>query len=90
MRTIHKYQLQIEQHQEIQLHEGAEILCLQVQNNDPFLWMMVDTQRPMVSMRIITHGTGHEVHPDAGRYLGTYQLNDGQFVFHCFEPKVKP
>lgn len=30
-------------------------------------------------------GTGHKLHPNAGKHLDTFQMHDGALVFHVFE-----
>lgn len=63
---------------------GAEILAVDVQNNTPTIWAIVDTDMPLETKVLGIYGTGHPGDvPDISRHLGTIQL-DG-FVWHIFE-----
>lgn len=62
--------------------DGAKPLCVQMQNNIPCLWMLVDSERPHVMRRFAVYGTGHELPQNPGEYVGTFQ--DGWLVFHVF------
>jgi hypothetical protein len=39
----------------------------------------------MVSHKIVIRGTGHNIHGPVGRYISTFQMNAGLYVFHAFE-----
>ena len=83
MKTIWKYELNAEGKQEIQLPLGAKFLTVQIQNDKPCLWALVDTEVPKITETILIFGTGHAVTGE-GEYLGTYQLHGGILVFHVF------
>lgn len=40
---------------------------------------------PTPPRRFYICGTGHKLHPKAGKHLSTFQLHDGALVFHVFE-----
>lgn len=66
----------------------AEILAVQTQNNEPFIWCLVDPNEELESRYFEIYGTGHQIHYDMGterKYIGTFQLNNGDLVFHLFE-----
>jgi hypothetical protein len=82
--TIWKFRLQKEAvRQTIAMPRGAQILCLQYQHNDPQIWALVDPTQPSQDRTFTQHGTGHD--GVSGRYVGTYQVLDGRYVFHVFE-----
>ena len=89
MRTIYKYTLSVKDEQtlNIPLAEGRidSILCIDAQRGVPCLWAMVDTTYPATNVVVSTRGTGHSC---AGikqeMYIGTYQLQYGDIVFHVF------
>lgn len=89
MQKIFKYPFECSPYQDITMPEGGHILSLQTQRNTPCLWAMIDPEKPLVSRRLLTFGTGHEVvaPEDSVRldFLGTYQVESGQFIFHVFE-----
>ncbi|MCA2505430.1 MAG: hypothetical protein IM550_20380 [Microcystis sp. M54BS1] len=72
--------------QSLRLPQNAQILTIQVQNNKPQLWALVDKESPIVIRHFRTYFTG-EAMPDGdfGQYVGTYQLDNGCFVCHVFE-----
>lgn len=84
-RKIHKYILQTIDEQLISMPIGAKILTVQVQHKTPCLWVEVDTSKVTKLVTIYTHGAGHEVHEMASKYIGTYQLQGGTFVFHVYQ-----
>lgn len=85
MRTIHKYQIITADVIEVTMPASAEIICLQPQHGIPCIWAMVDTEEALKPRRLFTYGTGHPAQDENQRYIGTYQLHNGQLVFHVFE-----
>jgi hypothetical protein len=89
MRVIYKYDLQVTEVQTIELPAGAEILTVQMQHGMPQLWALIDPNelgREPVGIVII--GTGHPI-DDAAikllKYINTFQVDDGNFIFHVFQ-----
>ena len=63
---------------------GAEPLCVQMQNGEPYLWARVQVGSPPCTTRFRVTGTGHDLGA-VGRYIGTFQLHGvGSLVFHVF------
>jgi len=85
MKTIYKYQIETADVQTIEMPAGAKILCLQMQQGKPCIWVQCKHDNPLVKHVVTTYGTGHEMRPFSGDYVGTYQLNNGDLVFHVFE-----
>lgn len=84
-KKIFKYQLDTTDIQQIEMPQGAEILCLHTQNVTPCIWALVNPDAPVSKRTFEIFGTGHNI-PEANRkYIGTYQLRSGDLVFHCFE-----
>lgn len=67
--------------------EGARVLCVQSQGNEPKIWVLVDESRHQEEKRVFqTFLTGQTFNlPTLYEYLGTFQLNGGNFVGHVFE-----
>lgn len=85
-KKIFKYQLETKDIQQVEMPQGAEILCIQTQNETPCIWALVEPNATVTKRAFEIFGTGHNVHENANRkYIGTYQLQGGKFVFHCFE-----
>ena len=83
MITIYKYKLTPDC--EIKLPKYSKILTLQVQNGDPFVWVLLSTEEKRLDKyKFYTIGTGHDAEIILEKeYLGTFQLLDG-LVFHVF------
>ena len=87
-KTIWKFNLKATDTQTIEMPAGAVVLTVQVQNGTPCLWAMVDPEESASKRIFKTFGTGHQI--DNSRnvpllFVGTYQLLDGNLVFHVFE-----
>lgn len=85
MKSIWKFPLQITDEQTLEIPKYSEMLAVQVQNGVPCLWARVDPTASKETRKIITHGTGHQVPPATGQYIGTYQVAGGDLVFHVFD-----
>lgn len=83
MKTIYKYQLKTTEQQTITTPVGSEILSLQIQNDNPCLWVKVDTNNEVGDRTFATFGTGYPLPDNPMEFVGTYQT--GEFVFHVFE-----
>lgn len=88
MRTIWKFPIPIADYFELDMPIGADVLAVQVQRGKPQLWAVVDPEARKVQTGFCLHGTGHPVSDQAGRYVGSFQLMDGDLVFHLFEAHV--
>lgn len=85
MKTIYKYPVGIDRFV-IELPASAEFLSVQIQRDEPQMWFVVSPNETMTQSRIfVTRGTGHLIDGDPGKYLGTFQLDEGLLVFHLFE-----
>lgn len=85
-KTIWKYGLRPDT-SGMRLPEDAEILCVQTQAGQAFLWVLLDKDKPLISRQVFVYGTGQPVPDTPQRYIGTFQLHDGALVFHVFEEK---
>lgn len=85
MKTIHKFPIKITDDQTVIMEVGAEILTVQMQRGEPFLWAIVDTGNELEDRNIEVIGTGHPIEGTNRKYIGTFQTHDGQLVFHVFE-----
>ena len=87
-KTIYKYPIKTTDLQNLIIPLTAEILSLQVQDNQPCIWALVDPkEKETRAVNLETFGTGHPVAYDMGvsrEFINTYQLNNG-LVFHVFE-----
>jgi len=84
MRKIYKYPLEIVDEQLVKLPEDSIILTVRVQRNKVYLWVEVDTTKPLLERIIYTRGTGQPVDDVHGVYLGTYEYFGGELIYHVY------
>lgn len=85
MLTIWKYPLEIMGEQTISISEHNQPLDIQMQNGQPCLWAVVDTDADQVERKVYIVGTGQDVNPIKhvrAYYVGTVQ--EGRWVWHVF------
>lgn len=84
---IYKYPIKVTDRQDVIIPLNAKILSLQVQENIPCIWALVDPEEKETrTVNLETFGTGHPIHSDMGvsrEFVATYQINE--LVFHVFE-----
>jgi hypothetical protein len=86
MQTIHKYRLPLSG--EVEMPDGARVLSVAAEHDEPCLWALVDTEAPMTRRRFAAIGTGHAAGMTKyGTYVGVYRLSGERGVYHVFELK---
>lgn len=68
---------------EIAMPEKAEILTVQMQNDEITLWAICDPEAKKVTRKFDIVGTGWAYNFADKKYIGTVQ--DGAYVWHLFE-----
>ena len=66
-----------------QLPDGYRILSIEVQENNPVLYVEADVNMPTVSLLMYCLHTGDTVNFDT-THIGTVLLDDGKYVLHYF------
>jgi hypothetical protein len=84
MITIYKYSM-MKPKCHFSMPLGAKIFCVQLQREIPQIWALVNTDQKMEIRTINLYGTGHELPPNPGIYIGTIQMSEGSLVLHVFE-----
>jgi hypothetical protein len=72
----------------LEMPKDAQILTVQNQNEEPCIWALVNPENEKESRHFELYGTGHDIHYDMGierKYINTFQLMGGAFVYHLFE-----
>ncbi len=70
---------------EVPMPREGGVVAVQVQHGLPVLWYRRPVEdRDMVKRRFVIVGTGHHIDQSA-RYIGTFQMEDGDFIGHVFE-----
>ena len=85
---IHKYSLEVVGEQMVEMPEGATVLTVQAQKGVPCIWAEVDVTQSPIKRCFFTYGTGEQT-GKAKHYVGTYQLNDGDWVYHVYTDRVE-
>ena len=79
-----KWELEIEDEQDVMIPEDAHFLSVQAQGNKVVLWGLVNVHAKAVPHRILMVGTGHPFFKGEHHYLGTVQTHGGDLVLHVF------
>jgi len=85
MQIIYKYPLCVRMggKSEVYLPKGAKFLDVQLQDDIPTLWALIDTDADYEFVKLLTIGTGiYLPREPTGEYIATYQ--DGGLVWHVF------
>ncbi len=69
----------------IDMPEGAEVLCVQIQRGSPQVWALCDKKAKLGPRKFFLVGTGQELDVRGFSYVGTFQVHQGELVFHLFE-----
>ena len=84
-KAVLKHPLQFADEVKLRIYEGSEILTVQSQRDQPFVWALADTDKPLVDKWLCIRGTGHPFKGNEGKYLGTMLLENDSLVLHVFE-----
>lgn len=87
-KTIWKFPLEVTDKQFIKMPIGSEIISVQNQLETPCLWAIVNPDKAIEERCFELFGTGHNMPDDMGidrKFIGTFQLRNGDFVGHLFE-----
>lgn len=90
MFTIYKYHIPVTDKLEIELPKAYKILSFDTQDNDLYLWCLVDTNAEKNIVKFSVFGTGFEIKPEEINnleYVGTAQQNKGGLIWHLFKNK---
>lgn len=88
MKRIWKYQVPAQHQFTISMPEAARLLDVQVQNGEPFMWVVVDPDKALVGYHFAVFVTGEELPDDLMfeySYIGTFLVAGGEFVGHLFQ-----
>ena len=86
---VYKYPIPITDNFTIHMPAGAEILHVDTQNNEGFIWARVNPDQYDEFRYFHLRGTGHPIDASS-THLGTFQTHGvgGTSVFHLFEEHV--
>lgn len=88
MAAIWKFPLDVVDLQAVKMPAGSRLLTVQVQHGSPVLWAIVQPTAPVVRRDIRIVGTGHPLPAALGEYIGTFQMLEGELVWHAFDART--
>jgi hypothetical protein len=81
--TIWKFLFSIQDEFELEMPDTPFPLTVQLQDDVPCMWAIVNPNAPKAKKRFRVYGTGHPIGELSGQhYIGTIQQNG--FVWHIF------
>jgi len=83
-RVIWKYPLGNSAFQSLDVPMDYKILAVQLQRNIPCLWIEVQSDNPKERLDLVINSTGLGLCVFSDVYIGTFQLFDGQEVYHLY------
>ena len=86
MKTVWKYPTHPDEFH-LNLPAGAQVVHFDMQQGEPTMWVLVDTEAPLVIRVFFGAGTGHPL-PDDARHIGSCIDREIGFVWHLFESVV--
>jgi len=90
MLRVFKYDLPLNDYFKLDLPRGAKILCFDTQFGVAQMWALVNPDETITESRQFRFaGTGHNITetPEQLEFIDTFQMRDGNLVFHVFEVK---
>ena len=86
-RTVYKYPIELGGTTKILMPKDAIVRFAAVQHGQPQIWAEVDTLAPKEPRTFFSFGTGWELPADKplGRYVGSFIVDNGAIVQHCYE-----
>ena len=85
IRKVFKYQLKIQEEQEIELPSHSRVLSVKNQRNSIVLYAEVRKDiKETNKIKVFLVCTGDKVPSDATLFLDTILLNDGNYVLHVY------
>lgn len=89
MNVIFKYRLARHPDQFIRMQEGAAVLHVAAQLEQPTIWASVDPEKRLIKRRFVIYPTGAEISPLLPHHVGSFLLHGGALVFHVFTDRVE-
>ena len=89
MLRIFKYEIPIDDDFEIEMHQDAKILSVQMQKEKSCIWAIVDLYNSKSIRKFRMAGTGHPIDHtlEELEFIGTFQIPEDSQTFHLFEVK---
>ena len=86
MYSIWKYRIPIEDRFTMELPKDSMVLDVKIQDEQPTMWILVETEANLEKRYFRIFGTGHKFETIANlKHLGTIQMWNATLVWHIFE-----
>lgn len=85
VRTIWKFDVLVADQFELDMPADAHVISVQVQHGSVRMWAVVNPTAALTKRKFHVLGTGHAFKGQPGNFIGTFQLQGGDLVFHLFE-----
>lgn len=88
MKTIYKYQIPTARKFDLDLPDDYKILSVQIQNEEPVMWALIDTENRIKKEYFQLILTGSNINNVENlSYIDSFQVSryDGIFIFHLFK-----
>ena len=89
MSKIFKYKLLNNLRQDVEMPIRSEILSVQFQQDQLYLWAKVNPDNQPEIRKIVIVGTGFEFDSSNLTYIATIQEAEGLLIWHVFEDEKK-
>lgn len=85
MRTIYKYKLELKETQRVSMPAYSQIIKAGVQDNEIYIWAIIDTDKELLDklIRIVGTGNSTDAMTQANYHIDTVFM--GSFVWHIFD-----
>ena len=88
-KTIWKFPIAVRDKVTMTMPEGAEIIHVAMQGEQPTMWAIVDPSAMQISRHFYIFGTGNQIQSPS-KHVGTFFMLDGTLVWHVFEKLDEP
>lgn len=88
VKQVWKYPLKLSGCNSLEIPENSIILTVQLQNEQPCMWALVNPYLKKEIRSFEIFATGQDIHIEWSwqlQYVNTFQMNSGSLVFHLFE-----
>lgn len=82
--TVWKVEIELADHQVVQIPRCSEILHVAEQRDHFALWFRCNPSEPLVPYDVVIRGTGHPLPDNPPPYVGTLVTVGGALVWHVF------
>lgn len=85
MITVWKFGLALSGDVHLEMPEGAQVLKVDTQFDEPTMWVICDPAMKSVVRNFVVYMTGQHINDKPLVYAGSFQLDQGNYVGHVFE-----